>query len=127
MKKLVNNNSGMTLVEVLVAVAIFALVTTGIIAAMASSARVTTNNEKTREAYESYVGAADVALGSGASDGAGYIVEDSSVSVDFQETGTKYAGSTAVEVQKITVEPPKNDDGTDKYPYYGGVGVVKVK
>lgn len=62
MNKLLKNKSGMTLVEVVIAIAVFVVVSSGIMVVMVSSQNVTVSNYNRRIKNEVVVGSMDKAL-----------------------------------------------------------------
>jgi type II secretory pathway component PulJ len=123
MKKLINNKNGSSLVEVVVAIAMFSIVATAIVAVLFSSRTVTDQNMDMRINYENTVGRMDRKLeagtetttaapagGSGDS-GSSDVSSDVEVSVKFP------TDSSAVSVSSV-----KTVDGK-----YNGVGIVKAK
>lgn len=107
MRKLINNKTGSTLIEVVIAVALFTLVAGIATSAMVSSAKVTEEGYKKRPVYESSVGNMDETLMSAPAADVG---EDVTVDVEFPSGNTKQIDS------KIIVS---NN--------FGGIGVVKMK
>jgi type II secretory pathway pseudopilin PulG len=110
MKISLKSNSGSTLVEVVIAVAVFTIVASSITAILVSSQKLSFNNYDSRKNYEGAVGTMDSAL-DGSSDSIEVNTEEATISVSFPSGG---GGSTNIDVQKIL-----DDD------YH--IGVVKKK
>lgn len=64
MSKLLRNKCGSTLIEVVIAIAVFVVVASGIMVVMISSQSITLNNYEKRQKNEVIVGSMDVALSS---------------------------------------------------------------
>jgi type II secretory pathway component PulJ len=115
MKCVINSKKGSSMVEVVVAIAIFTIMATAIVAILFSSRTVSEENLTIRKSYESTVGRMDSQLEGELSatpaGGGSTTLTDVSVSVKFPTDSS----ATSVDCQKAV-------DGT-----YGGVGIVKAK
>jgi hypothetical protein len=115
-RKLVKNKKGTSLVEAVIAVGMFAIISTAIVSVLISSNKITNTNMELRQNYESSVGRMDsqleTSVGSTPPAGSTVITSDVDVSVTFPTSGSS----------TVSVECEQSLDGT-----YNDVGIVKAK
>ncbi|GEM_PF-5524331 len=93
MKALIKSNEGSTLIEIIIAIAVFAVIGSGILTALITSHRTTMLNYDTKPKYEDAVGRIDEILSSDTSSVSGDPVN---VTVEFPSSSTVTVGSKVI-------------------------------
>lgn len=107
MKALIKSKEGFSLIEMVIAIALFTVISCGVVGALVTSQRTTVLQYESRPKYESAVGIMDEKLDQDLSAVAG---EDISVSVQFPGGGTSNVSAKAIrnaDMQNVAIVKKK--------------------